>query len=1074
MPRHFPLSPSTLLLVSFLAAGTALPGEARAQATGTLTGTVTDAATAEPVGGAVVTLPELGMRTLSKAGGRFTLEGVPAGTHEIRVGVFGRRDAVRSVTVIADEEVFVELRMEPDAFQLNELVVTGTAFEESPTRLPYAVAVSGRRTMAEQGSPTAVDFFRNLAASAGVLGDRQGWYNTRPATAVSETTASVNLRGIGASRTLVLLNGRRQVYLPARISGGRFVDVNAFPSIALDRIEVVKEGASAIYGSDAVAGVANFLTRGDFEGVEVSGAHEYYPGGGDTHVGAIWGTRLGEDAHAVVSTEVAATQELGPAERDWALRSFLAGTGAWSYTGNPGAFLFPKLTGNETKEEFVKALSDAQFGGDVFVDPRCADFGGHRENETCRFRYQPWDNLLQGSRHVRTFAEVNGTMGERSRYHVEALWAQAAIPQWVTTPSYPPISPYNGAQVIGSGHPGRRQFCQTHGQSAGFADQEACLENDWYFYGRLVGNSGPARIMERAGRTLRFAGSLERDFEAFGGRPTSFELATSYSRATGNSNLPAEYAYRKFLAFRGFGGADCGVNVVVDPSSPSGMALGPLGGKVAGEGSCKYYNPFSSAHEHSAQPGSSFEDKANPDYVPALANGAELLDWINEEVNLDNYADLVVADAMLKGELVEDVAEYAVGYQFRRLNVSADPNDPGDLAINPCPVLGDKSCLEKAGAFTFTTGHYSYEAAQTVNRFFLESRLRFGERVDAQAAANYEFHGSVSSFDPKLALRLQVAEPLALRASLQTTFRTPSADDLNEDRSTSLEYVNEAGIYKAVDTYGNAELTPERAFTYNVGFMLEMAQGRAALDYWNYNFRDVIDVLPRGGVTTLYSEGGASRDAVKHLITCPDGTGTGTCPVEAVERIKVTNVNWPGIEMSGVDFHASVRRLAGQAILSLGIDGTYVQKFFVKELKLGDAVLFAEQDAAGALNEFNPVAPPLPRLKSRLSAGYHVGDYSLVNYFNFVSGYTNWNSGFRDDKNKPKPGYEDLLEVDPFPTWDLSFLRRPSGRTEVALSVLNVAGTDPPRVGWEQAYDAFTHSPKGRRIKLSMTYRMAN
>ena len=973
------ITAATTVLVAALLLGATFPPALRAQATGSITGTVTDAATMRPLDGARVELPGLEMGTLSNTAGGFELPEVPVGTHELRVQAFGYAGAVRTVTVTEGATVSVELRMEFETFGLRELVVTGTAFEESPTRLPYSVAVSGRRTLAEQGSPTAVDFFRNLGASAGVLGDRQGWYNTRPATAVSETTASVNLRGVGASRTLVLLNGRRQVYLPARLSGGRFVDVNAFPSIALDRIEVVKEGASAIYGSDAVAGVANFLTRGDFEGFEVSGAHEYYAGSGDTHAGAIWGAPLGENAHAVVSAEVAATQELGPAERDWALRPFVAGTGAWSYTGNPGAFLFPRLTGDETKEEFVAALSDAQFGGwgGVFVDPRCTDFGGHRENETCRFRYQPWDNLIQGSRHVRAFAEVNGTAGERSRYHVEALWAQAAIPQWVTTPSYPPISPYNGAQVIQPGHPGRRQFCQTHGQSAGFANQDACLGNDWYFYGRLVGNSGPSRIMERAGRTLRFAASLERDFEAFGGRSTSFELATSYSRATGNSNLPAEYAYRKFLAFRGFGGADCGVKVVVDASSPSGMALGPLGGAVAGEGNCEYYNPFSSAHQYSAQPGSSLEDKANPDYLPALANSAELLAWINEEVNLDNYAGLIVADAMLKGEMVEDVAEYAVGYQFRRLNVSADPNEPGDLSINPCPVLGDKSCLEKAGAFTFTTGHYSYEAAQTVNRFFLESRLQFGERVHAQAAANYEFHGSVSSFDPKVALRVQLAEPLALRASLQTTFRTPSADDLNEDRSTSLEYVNEAGIYKAVDTYGNSELTPERAFTYNVGFTMELARGRVALDYWNYDFRDVIDVLPRAGVTTLYSKGGASRDAVKHLITCPDGTGTGTCDVTAVERIKVTNVNWPGIEMSGIDFHASVRGPVGEAILSMGLDGTHVQEFVVKALDLNDATVSEEQDAAGKLNWNSPIAPPLPRLKLRLSAGYHVGDLSL-------------------------------------------------------------------------------------------------
>ena len=357
--------------------GTALTAPLRAQSTGTITGRVTDAATGNPLRGVQIQLPALGTGIPSRAEGRFVLLGVPAGTHEIQAVMIGHLTVSRSVTVTAGEIASVELRMEPTVLHLHEVVVTGTAFEESPVSLPYAVAVSGRRTLAEQGSPQAVDFFRNLGASAGVLGDRQGWYSTRPAVSVPETVASVNLRGIGASRTLVLLNGRRQVYVPARLSGGRFVDINAFPSMALDRIEVVKEGASAIYGSDAVAGVANFLTRGDFEGFEVSGAHEYFAGAGDTNAGAIWGSRIGENAHAVVSAEVVTTQELDPEERDWALRAFTAGGGAWSYTGNPGAFIMPRLTGNETTEEFITALANAQFGGpgSLFVDPQCQQSG---------------------------------------------------------------------------------------------------------------------------------------------------------------------------------------------------------------------------------------------------------------------------------------------------------------------------------------------------------------------------------------------------------------------------------------------------------------------------------------------------------------------------------------------------------------------------------------------------------------------------------------------------------------------------------------------------------------------------
>ena len=82
-----------------------------------------------------------------------------------------------------------------------------------------------------------------------------------------QSAANVNLRGLGASSTLVLLNGRRQTQggIPNR-EGQVFVDVNGLvPLIMVQRIEVVQDGTSALYGSDAIAGVVNFITRDDFD-----------------------------------------------------------------------------------------------------------------------------------------------------------------------------------------------------------------------------------------------------------------------------------------------------------------------------------------------------------------------------------------------------------------------------------------------------------------------------------------------------------------------------------------------------------------------------------------------------------------------------------------------------------------------------------------------------------------------------------------------------------------------------------------------------------------------------------------
>ncbi len=115
---------------------------------------------------------------------------------------------------------------------------------------------------------------------------------------------SVSLRGLGPERTLVLVNGRRLA--PFAGDDGAAVNVNSIPVSAIERIEVLRDGASAIYGSDAMAGVVNFILTKDYTGVEVGGQYgaPTRSGGGeswDVHAVAGWG-ELGQgplQRHAV-------------------------------------------------------------------------------------------------------------------------------------------------------------------------------------------------------------------------------------------------------------------------------------------------------------------------------------------------------------------------------------------------------------------------------------------------------------------------------------------------------------------------------------------------------------------------------------------------------------------------------------------------------------------------------------------------------------------------------------------------------------------------------------------------------
>ena len=366
----------------------------------------------------------------------------------------------------------------------------GTAIKGHPIDSPFAVTSMDRDRLEAGGSPTWSGFFKKLGASAAVVGERSSAFNSNQFNVVAASVGNVNLRGLGASRTLVLFNGRRQVYLPARLIGGRFVDVNAMPQIAVERVEVLKEGASALYGSDAVSAVVNFATRKDFEGLDLSAGHEAIDDAGNSRFGAIWGREFGS-AHFVTSVEQERYRTLPERARPYTLASWRPGQrGGWSSFGNPGAYL---------------VRDDGRRVVVVVVDPECEGFGGVAEPGTCRYRYQSFFNLIEETRFDRLFSELNGAWGDTGQYHLEALWSSVESPRVRSSPSYPFVTLLNTDVLeVGPDHPGRVALCDRFGAELG-----RCAGGEpWYFRGRSIGNAGPAFEVPRESDVFRLAGSV--------------------------------------------------------------------------------------------------------------------------------------------------------------------------------------------------------------------------------------------------------------------------------------------------------------------------------------------------------------------------------------------------------------------------------------------------------------------------------------------------------------------------------------------------------------------------------------
>ena len=154
----------------------------------------------------------------------------------------------------------------PTDQELEELVVTGSRIIKAELEGPSPIQVLDHAFIEESGQTSVGQMLREIPSVAGGAQTTQVNYN-------GDGTNQISLRGLGSTRTLVLMNGRR---LPPSTTGlsatgiSSAVDLNTIPVSIVERIEVIKDGASAIYGSDAVAGVVNIITRRDFQGLAVN------------------------------------------------------------------------------------------------------------------------------------------------------------------------------------------------------------------------------------------------------------------------------------------------------------------------------------------------------------------------------------------------------------------------------------------------------------------------------------------------------------------------------------------------------------------------------------------------------------------------------------------------------------------------------------------------------------------------------------------------------------------------------------------------------------------------------------
>lgn len=959
--------------------------------------------------------------------------------------------AILSSTLLPNLAYAQDVQGDQDSAENDQvIVVTGSFIRGTPEDAAQPVDTFTSEDLDTAGVSSALEFIKDLPQVGSVLGDTNQFSTAAQG---NQGLGSINLRGLGPQRTLVLFNGRRTLTAPGAVGGG-FGDTNSIPLFALDRIEILKDGAAATYGSDAIAGVANFVTKKGFEGVEMKGDYEFINGSDGNWTTSILAGGTFGDINILAGFGWQHRSELPSTERSYGFQPYDVNPSAWSALATPGTFTVVGAGG---------AVPIAP-GVALQPDRGCNELGGVADGVLCRFSFIPFDNLVEETDRYQAYVQADVDLSDTFRFHGEFTYAKTDLDSIGTSPGYPPLQGPGGARLGGGftvspNNPGVAPFVAQNGLTGTPAAIGVFLWRPFGWLGNPTDERGSGRQFVNS-EAFRFSGTFEKDFsDSVRGQ---FSLTMMNFERRGGS--PGIVGSRLQSALNGLGGPNCT-------------------GTTPGANGCLWFNPFSNAG-----PRNPVFDLTNPFYVPGAENSPELVRWLQIPNGNDQSEDTVVADLIFSGELGLDLGGGAVGWaagaQYRKTKFNNKPlNEFGNLDLNPCPVLGDQSCvggaLEGAGSFIFLGGQRNVSLSQDVKALFAEVAVPISDTFEITAAARFESYGGSigSTFNPKGSARWEPTDWLVLRGSVGTTFRAPLASQVSTNAVTSLAGLTAAsGNFKAVDIAGNpTTLGPETAFTYNVGAIVDFGGFNFSVDYWSFDFEDEITTTDGQAIASsvVPVPGGLANCASPFagLITfdggaCVQGTTTGL----NISRVFTQWVNGPKTKTSGLDFAATYTMDVGTGVLTLGANASHILTYNVGDFNLNGNLLRDGFSAVGLAN--------LDRNPGTIAA-WRGNAYVNFNISGFNARYgVKYVDGVRDERCPALPApcattsFGDTnfgRNISSYTQHDLHLaydLPIQAFDAQLQFSVENFTNADAPSARVQLGYNPFTGNPLGRIWRL--------
>lgn len=683
-----------------------------------------------------------------------------------------------------------------DAQNSETIVVTGSLIRSKDFNSTSPVQTVGEELIANTGAVSTQDLFKGLTANAG---SQQA--NEQNAL---QGLSQFSLRGLGVGSTLTLVNGRRAGLAPVTDGTGQlFTDSNAFPVNAIDRIEVLTDGASATYGSEAVAGVVNIITRKNFEGLELT-ADARTSVVDAYQVGLAFGHQF-DRGRVTVFTNY--RQQSGAFRSDIDIVKRLdsanaAGIGALysSGTGAPGRISRAVPSGST----FVL--------GSTLADPNCVAGGGVLASATsCTYPFIDQRRTIAEEKRLQTLAQFDYEITDRMKIFAELSHSRNEIRDAIggtvlnrtqvaggfLVPASHPFNYFvaNGATGIRYAGPGE------------FAANPDLQAVPVIFRGRPIGAAGDganAPDLVTTFNNQRLA--------------TGFDYELSDTLTLSGSYTYAENSYQR--------------------SQPHDFDSALFQQAITNG----IWNPFGTAI-------------SNPTLIGkdgrSLAGNTEAeLNSFSFTINDTGKTVQQAAELILSGEtginLPGGPISFAIGAQGRKVGFENIPDGRRQSGAN------GRDEIEPAIPYT----------TQDVIAAFGEIAFPIADRLNVSAALRYEDYGrnGGSTMDPKISAKFDVTDFLSFRGSYGTSFQAPSIRQVaGTVGNASVNDPPNAGSFNVtVFSSGSNTLESQSASNLNLGVILNTQFGlKMTVDYFTYDYSNLI--LPEGDPQFIVDEVRAGR-----------------------------------------------------------------------------------------------------------------------------------------------------------------------------------------------------------------------